>query len=206
MPEEPATVLVLDDDESMLSAVSRQVRLLGYRVESFLRARDVLEFLEQGEADCLIADLEMPEMTGLELQDAVAQAGYPLSIVFLTGHGDVQSAVKALHTGAIDFLEKPVEQADLMSAIAKGVDATRARSREMAEKKAALSRLEMLTERQLDVMTAVAEGKQNKQIAYELGITERTVKAHRKQIMERLEARHVADLVRFVDSLPESSE
>ena len=202
MAEHPPTVLVLDDDESMLTAVSRQLRLQGYQVESFLRARDVLEYLQQGEAECLVADLEMPEMSGLELQEAVAQAGYRLSIVFLTGHGDVQSAVKALHTGAIDFLEKPVEQDDLMSAVAKGVDATRQQSRELNENQTVLSKLALLTERQRAVLTAVAEGKQNKQIAYELDITERTVKAHRKQIMDRLEARHVADLVRFVDSLP----
>ena len=206
MAEVPATVLVLDDDESMLTAVSRQLRLQGYQVESFLRARDVLEYLQQGEAECLVADLEMPEMSGLELQEAVAQAGYRLSIVFLTGHGDVQSAVKALHTGAIDFLEKPVEQEDLMSAVAKGVDATRQQSRELNENQTVLSKLALLTERQRAVLTAVAEGKQNKQIAYELDITERTVKAHRKQIMDRLEARHVADLVRFVDSLPETSD
>ena len=106
MPEQPRAILVLDDDDSMRLAVARQIRLHGHDVETFSRADEVLDYLKSADADCLVADLAMPGMTGLELQEAIEASGYSLSIVFLTGHGNVQSAVKALQKGAVDFLEK----------------------------------------------------------------------------------------------------
>jgi FixJ family two-component response regulator len=193
-PPEPALVFVVDDDESVRDALARQIALLGYRVECFSAPEDVLVRVESRLGDCLLVDLVMPGMNGLELQSALAGRGCTMPTIFLSGRGDIPSTVEAIRTGALDFLEKPVESERLHVAIASAVarsaaDAERGRARAEAQR-----RLVSLTDRQRQVFDHVVAGAPNKVIAFRLGVTLRTVKAHRQQVMEKLGARSVADL------------
>lgn len=200
MSTEPRIHLI-DDDESLRVALQRLLAAAGYRVRSYASAGEFLIDPPVGEAGCLLLDLRLPGPSGLELQEALERHGVRLPVVFLSGHGDLPSGVRAMKAGAVDFLTKPIEREPLLAAIerALAIDATqRASSAADAQLKA---RVASLTERERQVFDLVAEGWLNKQIADRLGIAERTVKAQRAKVMSKLCAGNAAELGRIAAQL-----
>jgi FixJ family two-component response regulator len=190
-------VHVVDDDASFLAAVSRLLRANGFSVKTYSSAQ---KFLAQRDADapgCVLADLQMPEMSGLDLQSALAQTPNPLPILFLTGHGDIPSTVKAMRDGAEDFLEKRASKEKLLEAVTRAL-ARDSREREARNRQHELRALfDTLTEREREVLAHVVQGRLNKQIAWDLGIHERTVKLHRTAITTKLNVQSVAELTQL---------
>jgi FixJ family two-component response regulator len=190
------TVHIVDDDRPFLSAMSRWLRASGFAVKTYGSAREFLSQRDTDEPGCVMADLQMPEIGGLDLQLALSQARHPLPLLFLTGHADTVSTVRAIRGGAEDFLEKCAPKEQLLDAVQRAL-ARDVREREArARQQAVLARFETITLREREVLGHVLQGKLNKQIASDLGIHERTVKVHRKSIMTKLGVRSVAALVR----------
>jgi FixJ family two-component response regulator len=194
-----ATVYIVDDDASFLAATSRLLRASGFAVKTFASAAAFLaERRDEDEPGCVLTDMQMPGMSGLDLQSALAQSPNPLPILFLTGHGDIPSSVRAMRDGAEDFLEKRAPKEQLLDAVQRalardaGERATRTRQRALRQ------RFDTLTKRELEVLAHVVRGRLNKQIAGDLGIHERTVKLHRTAITTKLGVRSSAELARFV--------
>jgi len=207
MNEPTPIVHVVDDDTSFLTAISRLLRANGFSVKTYSSAH---EFLAQRDADspgCVLADLQMPEMNGLDLQSALTETSNPLPILFLTGHGDIPTSVRAMRGGAEDFLEKRAPQKKLVDAVTRAL-ARGSRERELRARQRELrARFGTLTERELEVLSLVVQGKLNKQIAGDLGIHERTVKLHRTAITTKLKVQSVAELTRLTQEagiFPES--
>ena len=197
------TVFVIDDDESVRRGLVRLLRSAGYAAEAFGSAGEFLAtaLSERGDGPltgCIVTDLRMPGMNGLELQQAMACARIHLPVLFISGKADVPDTVRALKGGAMDFLVKPFDEGTLLTAI----DAAMARD---AGRASVERRLAALTPREREVCLLVARGLLNKQIAHELGTSEKTIKVHRARMMEKLRVDSVAELVRFVDSIPEGS-
>jgi two-component system response regulator FixJ len=211
MSETVPIVHVVDDDASFLSAISRLLRANGFSVKTFSSA---LEFLAQRDADapgCVLSDLQMPQMNGLDLQSALAQTPNPLPILFLTGHGDILSTVQAMRGGAEDFLEKCAPKEKLLEAVTSALRRD-SRERSLRERQRDLrARFNTLTDRELEVLSHVVRGRLNKQIAGDLDIHERTVKLHRTAITTKLKVQSVAELTRLTQEagifpdLPESA-
>ena len=200
MTDDPV-VYVIDDDASFRKAVSRLLRSAGIEVEALASAR---EFLERPAADrpsCLVLDVRMPGPSGMDLQSALAEAGRDIPIVFMTGHGDVSTSVRAMKGGAVDFLEKPFRAPDLLGSVERGLARSRQSRVEGTERAAVERRFATLTSRERDVLRLVVTGMLNKQIAGELGIAEKTVKIHRGHVTQKMEAGSVAELVRMVQKL-----
>ena len=197
MSETAAVVHVVDDDVSFLTAVSRLLRASGFTVKTYSSAQEFLGQFDGKTAGCVLADLQMPKMNGLDLQSVLAQTPNPLPILFLTGHGDIPSSVRAMRGGAEDFLEKRAPRKKLLDAVKRALDrdarerAARARHHELRARFAAL------TGRELEVLSHVVRGRLNKQIAGDLGIHERTVKLHRTAITTKLGVQSVAELTRL---------
>jgi FixJ family two-component response regulator len=194
-------VLVIDDDPRMRRAVSRLLGSYGYIAKVFTSAKEFLaQDLPSGPA-CLILDLKMPEINGLDVQQVLAQGDNDLPIIFVSGQADVISSVRAMKAGAIDFLTKPFDEKDLISAVRLALD----RSQKTREERVALKQdreaFEKLTPRERDVCVRIARGLLNKQVGYELGTTEKTVKAQRARVMQKLGAESLADVVRLVERL-----
>ncbi len=197
------TIHLVDDDPSTLRALSRLLRSAGCRVELFSSAEEFL--LYRGESQdvpgCAIVDLKLPGLSGMELQERLRQQKDPLPLIFLTGHGDIPTSVRAMKRDAVDFLTKPVCADDLLAAVQHAL-ATEAEAREERHRKQELlARYEKLTPREREVLALVVRGMLNKQIAFELGTVERTIKAHRAQIMAKMQAQSVAELVRMTEHL-----
>ena len=190
---------IVDDDASVRKGLARLVTTAGYRVEVFASAREFLERPRPEDLSCLVLDVRMPGLTGLELQEALAVAGDRMSIVFVSGHGDVVGSVKAMKGGAVDFLTKPVDARELLGAIERGVARALTVQREQAGATDMQGRLKTLTAREVQVFALVVTGMLNKQIAAELGIVEKTVKVHRARVMEKMRAGSLAELVRLAD-------
>jgi two-component system response regulator FixJ len=190
-------IYVVDDDESMRRALSFLLRAEKYAVESFASARDILAKERAVGSACLVSDIRMPDMDGLELQKAVAQRYPALPVIIMTGHGDVPLAVRAMGAGAIDFLEKPFENEHLLSSIARALEQGRSRGIEEESRRRAVEAVSRLTLRERDVLDLLVAGDLSKVIAHKLGISHRTVEVHRVHIMEKMQARTVADLVRM---------
>jgi FixJ family two-component response regulator len=190
---------IVDDDASVRKGLARLVTTAGYRVEVFASAREFLERPRLEDLCCLVLDVRMPGLTGLELQEALAVAGDRMSIVFVSGHGDVVGSVKAMKGGAVDFLTKPVDARELLGAIERGVARALTVQREQAGATDMQDRLKTLTAREVQVFALVVTGMLNKQIAAELGIVEKTVKVHRARVMEKMRAGSLAELVRLAD-------
>jgi len=190
-------VHVVDDDASFLTAVSRLLRANGFSVKTYSSAQ---KFLAQRDADapgCVLADLQMPQMSGLDLQSALAQTPNPLPILFLTGHGDIPSSVQAMRDGAEDFLEKRAPKEKLLDAVTRAL-VRDAREREVRNRQRELRALyDTLTDREREVLAHVVQGRLNKQIAWDLGIHERTVKLHRTAITTKLQVQSVAEITHF---------
>jgi FixJ family two-component response regulator len=191
------TVHIVDDDASFLAATARLVRASGFAVKTFSSASD---FLAQRDADvpgCVLADLQMPGMNGLDLQSALARARDPLPILFLTGHGDIPSTVRAMRSGAVDFLEKCAPKEKLLQALQRALARDAAARNARARQRGLRARFDALTQREFEVLAHVVHGKLNKQIAADLGIHERTVKLHRTAITTKLAVQSVAELTRL---------
>ena len=192
-------VFLVDDDASVRTSLTRLLEMAGYAVESFASAREFLAQEAFTGPCCLLLDVRMPGLTGLDLQETLTAARRRMSIVFVTGHVDVPMSVRAMKGGAVDLLTKPVDAADLLQAIERAV-AQDVRDRgEEARVAEIKQRVAMLTPRETEVFALVVTGMLNKQIAFKLGVVEKTVKVHRARVMEKMRAGSVADLVRLAD-------
>jgi FixJ family two-component response regulator len=192
-------VFVVDDDPSVRKSLTRLIASAGYAVETFASARDFLAHGRPAGPCCLVLDVRMPDLTGLDLQEALAGAGHRMSIVFVTGHGDVSMSVRAMKAGAVDFLTKPFDAQDLLTAIERAVAKDVHDLDGEARATDVRARVKTLTPREAQVFALVVTGMLNKQIAAALGIGEKTVKVHRARVMEKMRARSVAELVRLAD-------
>jgi len=195
-----ASVFVVDDDPSVRKSLTRLIESAGYTVEAFASARDFLKAATAGGPCCLVLDVRMPGMTGLDLQRTLAQAVHRIPIVFVTGQGDIPMTVTAMKAGAVDFLTKPFAASDLLDAVQRAVEkdtrnlGTEARSRSLH------ARVKTLTPRERQVFALVVTGMLNKQIAAQLGVVEKTVKVHRARVMDKMRAGSFAELVRLADA------
>jgi FixJ family two-component response regulator len=194
-----ARVFLVDDDPSVRKSLARLVQTAGYEVEPFASVREFLARAPYDGPCCLVLDVRMPGLTGLDLQEALRVAGQRLAIVFVTGHRDVPASVKAMKAGAVDFLTKPVDAETLLGAIRQAVARTLTDRRRQARVAEVRDRIATLTPREAAVFALVVTGMLNKQIGSELGIAEKTVKVHRARVMEKMHAGSVAELVRLAD-------
>ena len=202
VPPPSPTVFIVDDDKMVRRSLARLVRAAGYPVETFPSPRDLMNQLGADQpSGCILLDLLMPELDGLQAQQAFSKDGLNLPVIFLSGHGDVSSSVQAMKAGAIDFLVKPPDARDLFLAINRAIEQDRASRSEREETAILRARYESLTPREREVCIWVATGSLNKQIADRLGTSEKTVKVHRGQVMHKFGIRSVAELVRIVDRL-----
>ncbi len=192
-----ARVVVVDDDQSVRTSLARLLRTAGYDVEALASAREFLARPPEEAPACLVLDVRMPGLTGLELQGLLATTGRRSAIVFITGYLDVRTSVSAMKHGAVDFLTKPVHAQELLGAIARGVAQFSQVQREQAEAGELQSRIKTLTPREAEVFALVVTGMLNKQIAGQLGIGEKTVKVHRAQVMRKMSAGSLAELVQL---------
>ena len=195
------SVFLVDDDPSVLKALSRVLREEGWSVETFESAEAFLARREKSADGCLVLDVTMPGLDGLELQRRLAAAGESLPIVFVTGHGDIPMSVRAIKAGATDFLTKPVRADVLVAAVHAAIDQHASIRQAMAETAELRQRLASLTPREHEVLAALTAGRLNKQIAADLGVVEQTVKFHRARIMERMQAKTVAELMHIAGRL-----
>jgi FixJ family two-component response regulator len=195
------TVFLLDDDPGMLKALARLLKAEGFTVRGFTDAKTFLESYRVENLSCLVLDVAMPELNGLELQQRLTHIGVLLPIVFLTGHGDIPMSVQAIKAGAVDFLTKPVNDADLLRAVRAALKRAAEQRDLIAELASLQQRYSQLTPREREVMEHVVAGKLNKQIAGNLGIGEHTIKVHRARVMEKMGVDSLADLVRAAERL-----
>jgi len=194
-------IFLVDDDASVLRALSRVLREEGWNVETFESAEAFLARRDPNADGCLVLDVTMPGLDGLELQHRLAAAGESLPIVFVTGHGDIPMSVRAIKAGATDFLTKPVQAQVLVAAVRAATDHHASVLRALAETAELRRRLASLTLREREVLAALAAGKLNKQVAADLGVVEQTVKFHRAHIMERMQAKTIAELMHIAGRL-----
>ena len=201
MTSAPPTVHIVDDDAPFRTAIRRVLEASGYRVALFDSAEQLLAELAAGEPGCILLDVRMPGLSGPQLQERLAALGNRLPIVFLTGHGDIPMSVQAIKAGAEDFLTKPVAREKLVASVERALARDAQQRAHDGELETLRVRVSRLTPRESEVFALVVRGKLNKQIAGELGTAERTVKAHRQKVMEKCEARSLAELVRMAERL-----
>ncbi len=194
-------IAIIEDDDSVRQALSFQLRTAGFEVDSYSSAEGLLEASDAKKFDCVVADVYLPKMNGLQLQEELNSTIPFGSIVFITGHGDLSLGMQAMRKGAVDFLEKPVDDRALLSSIARGADLSRRRRAERSRLIELEERHRSLTSREREVFALITSGLLNKQVASELGTTERTVKAHRASVMIKMGAGSIADLVRMAGVL-----
>jgi FixJ family two-component response regulator len=199
-PNPDVTVHVVEDDESSRIATTRVLKMSGYEVRAYSSAAELLA-APPGGPGCIVLDLQMPGLSGLEAQQALVASANPLPVVFLSGHGDVPKSVKAMKGGAVDFLSKPVEPEIQLEAVSRALSRD-AEARLVRNRRAEVrTRYNRLTPREREVFAHLISGQLNKQAAFDLGTTEHTIKVHRRRVMEKLEADSLADLVRFAADL-----
>jgi FixJ family two-component response regulator len=194
-----AVVFVVDDDPSVRKSLTRVLTSAGYTVETFASARDFMARAPSAGPCCVVLDVSMPGLTGLDLQEVLVGGGRPVPIVFITGHGDISMGVQAMKAGAVDFLTKPFAVDTLVAAVERAVAKDVKDRAEEGRTAEVLARVRRLTPRETEVFALVATGMLNKQIADKLGVGEKTIKVHRARVMEKMQARSVADLVRLAD-------
>ena len=197
-------VLVVDDDVSFRRSTERLIRSTGIQVQTFSSATDFLKAKRPDAPACVVLDVCLPGLNGLDLQDEMAQEGIEIPIIFVTGHGDIPATVKAMKGGAVEFLTKPFHEQDLLGAIEQALDCDRAKRNEHAKLALLRQHYDLLTPREREVMKHVVSGLLNKQIAGELGTTEKTIKFHRAHVMKKMEAQSLAALVQMAGRLQRS--
>jgi FixJ family two-component response regulator len=195
------TVVVIDDDPEVREAIQGLLRTVGLRTELFASVADFLASARPDLPGCLVLDVRLPGQSGLEFQDDLAKAHMHLPIIFMTGYGDIPMSVRAMKAGAVEFLTKPIRHQELLDAIQRAIEQDRARRASEQVIANLRARLETLTRREREVMVLTVTGRLNKQIAAEIGLSEATVKLHRGQVMRKMGARSLADLVRMGDKL-----
>jgi FixJ family two-component response regulator len=200
-PEDEAIVYIIDDDASIREMLSSLFRSIGLRVEVFGSASELLQGKLPDVASCLVLDVRLPGLSGLDLQAELASANIHTPIIFMTGHGDIPMSVRAMKAGAVDFLTKPFRDQDLLDAVTAALDRDRKRRQHEKDASDLRTRFESLTPREQQVMSLVTAGLMNKQAAAEVGLSEVTVKIHRGNVMKKMGARSLADLVRMAEAL-----
>lgn len=208
MAEPKATVYLVDDDPSVRKALTRLLAVLGYRVQSFESAEDFIRRWQREEGPaCLVLDVRMPGLTGLDLQQELQNNGAILPVIFITGHGDIPMSVKAMKAGAVDFLPKPIQEQSLVRAVEQALARASQDQQRNGELQDIRRRWDSLTPREREVLELVVSGLLNKQIAYQLGTVEKTIKVHRARVIEKMEVGSLAELVRSaaVIGLPKKS-
>ncbi len=196
MTHEP-TVFVVDDDEAMRASLKWLIESVGLQVLTFHSADAFLDAYYPGRAGCLLVDVRMPGMSGLELQAYLARSDNRLPVIIITGHGDVAMAVRAMKAGALDFIEKPFNDESLISSIRQALDLDATQRQQRLRRADVVARMAQLTPREHEVMELVTSGKSNKEIAAALSVAAKTVEAHRARVMDKMHARSLADLVRM---------
>ncbi len=200
MNTDEATVFVVDDDASVRRSLARLLRAAGWNVETLSTAREFLQRASVSEPACVVLDVRMPEMSGPELHSQMRESGLSLPVIFLTAYGDVPTSVEAMKRGAADFLLKPVDAAVLLQTVTRAVESHAAELSQRKGRQHVAACLARLTTRERQVLDAVIRGRRNKQIAADLGISEKTVKVHRGRVMDKMEVRSVAQLVRLCET------
>jgi RNA polymerase sigma factor (sigma-70 family) len=190
-------VFVVDDDEAVRKSLVRLIKSVGLTVQDFSSAREFLEIDPYAGPSCLLLDVRMPGLSGLDLQKELGQMGYNIPIIFITGHGDILMSVRTMKRGAVDFITKPFNDQDLLDTIYQAIEKDKQARREQDQIKAIQQRVDSLTPRESEVFALVVTGMLNKQIAYDLGMSEKTVKVHRARVMHKMQADSLAELVRL---------
>jgi FixJ family two-component response regulator len=199
MSEPDGLVFIVDDDASLRESLKNLIRSVGLRVEAFASAQEFLRSKRPDVPGCLVLDVRLQGLSGLDLQKRIAEADMEIPIIFISGHGDIPMTVQAMKAGAVEFLTKPLRDQDLLDAIQHALERDRKAREEREENQSLRRRFASLTQREREVMALVVTGLLNKQIAGELGTSETTVKIHRHQVMEKMAANSVAELVRMSD-------
>jgi two-component system response regulator FixJ len=203
MKECAPVVFIVDDDEAVRSSLRLLLKSVGLVPSALASAREFLDKYDPAQPGCLVLDVRMPEMSGLELQEQLNLKGAVLPVIFITGHGDVPMAVEAMQAGAFDFLQKPFRDQDLIDRIQRALDKDRTDRAALNERTLIRERLQSLTPREREVLAMVTSGKANKIMAADLGVSQRTVEIHRARVMEKMSAASLAQLVRMVMDLDE---
>jgi RNA polymerase sigma factor (sigma-70 family) len=201
MTYQHSIVFVVDDDDSLREALKRLIRSIGLQVEVFASAEEFLRRKQLDVPGCLILDIRLRGISGLDFQRKLAEANIPIPIIFITGHGDIPMSVRAMKAGAVEFLTKPFRDQDLLDAIQVGLERDQARRQREAEIAILQERFEGLTPREREVLPLVASGLPNKQVAAEIGTSETTVKVHRSQLMRKMAANSLLELVRMAEKM-----
>ena len=201
MTKAEETVFVIEDDDSMRRALARLIRSVGLQVETSTSAQEFLSHPPPEGPCCLVLDIRLPGLSGLQLQESLNQYGMGIPIIFITGHGDVPMSVQAMKAGAMDFLQKPVNDQQLLDAVHRALSKDRRQRSQRARKVAVRGRYKILTPREQEVLSLVVSGLKNKEIADEMGASERTVKVHRARVMEKMRAESLPHLVRLSEML-----
>ncbi len=201
MIDKDAMVFVVDDDEAVRKSLARLIRSVGLKVQTFSSAYEFLEKDRYSGASCVVLDVRMPGLSGVDLQKNLNKIGDKIPVIFITGHGDILMCVRTMKNGATDFITKPINDQDLLDAVHNALESDRKYRLKQKEIDAVQQRVNSLTPREREVFSLVVTGKLNKQIAFDLGMSEKTVKVHRGRVMNKMQADSLAELVRLSDKV-----